>query len=156
MKNTKVAKKFMSIMVALALVLTLIPAGIGVVRAADASKFLAPIGAPAAGSIAISSAGGLDAIRYDSDSLSKSYYLTADIDLSGWDWTPIGTSLPFTGTFDGQGYVIKNLKITMSYQYVGLFGYIHRRQRQGGHERCYAYIPLCARAQHRAVTWRPA
>ena len=35
--------------------------------------------------------------------------LTADIDLSGAEWVPIGAddTAPFTGTFDGQGYVIK-------------------------------------------------
>ena len=36
---------------------------------------------------------------------SASAVLTADIDLSGETWTPIGSeSTPYTGTFDGQGY----------------------------------------------------
>ena len=38
--------------------------------------------------------------------------LTDDIDLSGYKWTPIGTTegtLYFAGTFDGQGYTISNI-----------------------------------------------
>lgn len=35
--------------------------------------------------------------------------LAADIDLSGVDWTPIGSTNRFEGTFDGQGHSIKNL-----------------------------------------------
>ena len=40
------------------------------------------------------------------------------------NWTPIGTSEnPFTGTFDGKGYTIKNLVINGgSKSYIGLFG----------------------------------
>ena len=39
--------------------------------------------------------------------------LTADIDLEGEEWTPIGTSsTKFKGVFDGDGHTIKNLKIT--------------------------------------------
>ena len=56
--------------------------------------------------------------------------LTAEIDLNGFDWTPIGSSAKkFSGSFDGAGYAIKNL--TIDYQtaksderlYLGLFGY---------------------------------
>ncbi len=50
---------------------------------------------------------------------SGSYYLTCSIDLSGSDWTPISST--FTGTFDGCGYMIKNMKITATSQYVGFF-----------------------------------
>lgn len=46
-----------------------------------------------------------------SDDLSGSYYLANDIDMSGVAFTPIGpsSSSPFTGTFDGNEHVIKNL-----------------------------------------------
>ena len=82
------------------------------------------IEAPVAGSIAISNATELAAIGKDSDSLSKNYHLIGDIDLSSWgEWTPIGT---FTGTFDGQGYVIRNMKITGRSEYGGIFGAISR------------------------------
>ena len=39
--------------------------------------------------------------------LSGSYVLTQDIDVTSLgDWTPIGTSTPFTGTFDGGGHTV--------------------------------------------------
>ena len=52
--------------------------------------------------------------------------LTADIDLSGIDWTPIGIDYnhQYTGTFDGNGKTITGLTVTTSDQYAGLFGYI--------------------------------
>ena len=48
---------------------------------------------------------------------------TADIDLSGINWTPIGknTSSSFSGTFDGKDFEIKNL-IVNNAKYGGLFG----------------------------------
>ncbi len=53
--------------------------------------------------------------------------LTKDIDLTGKEWTPIGTSgNSYTGTFDGNGKTITELKITGSNKYTGLFGYIGR------------------------------
>ena len=50
--------------------------------------------------------------------------LTADIDLTGKDWTPIGTNFynSYTGTFDGGGHTIMGLTVTTNDQYVGLFG----------------------------------
>ena len=50
--------------------------------------------------------------------------LTADINLTGKDWTPIGTNFynSYTGTFDGGGHTIMGLTVTTNYQYVGLFG----------------------------------
>ena len=64
----------------------------------------------------------LDAIR---NNLAGNYYLENSIDMDGVDWLPIGNSIePFTGSFDGKGNVIENLKITKSNNYyVGLFGY---------------------------------
>lgn len=53
--------------------------------------------------------------------------LGADIDLSGMNWTPIGTSsaFAFKGTFDGGGYVIKNLSAVNNLDYGnGFFGNI--------------------------------
>ncbi|MCL2335868.1 MAG: cadherin-like beta sandwich domain-containing protein [Firmicutes bacterium] len=85
-------------------------------------KFMAPIDTPAAGAIAISNRAELEAIR---NNLSGSYYLIADIDLSGVEWVPIN---PFAGSFDGQGHVISNLTITgngSGYGGNGLFGSIY-------------------------------
>ena len=73
--------------------------------------------------------------------LSGNYVLTADIDLAGAEWTPIGAYAPsgeseeeqeipsgetaFTGTFDGQGHTISNLAINRPEAWAqGLFGCI--------------------------------
>ena len=41
-------------------------------------------------------------------------------------WVPIGDSVnPFTATFEGNGYVIRNLAIRRNQPYIGLFGYTH-------------------------------
>ena len=54
--------------------------------------------------------------------------LDKNIDLTGKDWTPIGTSFDnsYTGTFDGGGHTITGLTITTKDQFVGLFGYLNR------------------------------
>ena len=54
--------------------------------------------------------------------------LDKDIDLTGKEWTPIGTgySNKYTGTFDGGGHTIKGLTVTTNDQFVGLFGYLNR------------------------------
>ena len=53
--------------------------------------------------------------------------LIADIDLAGDDdnqWTPIGTDAnKYNGTFDGQGFTIKNLYYKQQVEGVGLFGF---------------------------------
>ena len=71
--------------------------------------------------------------------LSGNYVLTADIDLEGSEWTPVGAfvmgggeegempdlTAAFTGTFDGQGHSIKNLKINQPEGWaLGFFGCI--------------------------------
>lgn len=52
--------------------------------------------------------------------------LTNNIDLTGIDWTPIGTSFSnsYTGTFNGSGHTITGLTVTGSNEYAGLFGRI--------------------------------
>ena len=60
------------------------------------------------------------------DFAGKTFRLTQDIDLGGKEWTPIGNSKNiFKGTLDGQGHVVKNLKITGNNSNVGLFGVTH-------------------------------
>lgn len=61
----------------------------------------------------------------------KFYKLTADLDLSNKEWTPIGlyssvgNSYCFMGTFNGNGHTIKNMSITKTNNpYIGLFGYV--------------------------------
>lgn len=50
--------------------------------------------------------------------------LDKNIDLTGKDWTPIGTSFrkSYTGTFDGGGHTITGLTVTTNDEYAGLFG----------------------------------
>ena len=74
----------------------------------------------------------LDNIRYNP---SGDYILMNDIDLNGFNWVPIGGYYDpetgfydnFSGVLDGQGYIIKNLRITSAndnpYEY-GLFSRI--------------------------------
>jgi hypothetical protein len=85
------------------------------------SAVLSPFAATAntnlpAGAIAISTARELDNIR---NNLGGHFYLTRDIDASSLvlngvrvNWTPIGTQdAPFTGTFDGRGFQITNMRV---------------------------------------------
>lgn len=55
----------------------------------------------------------------------KFFKLTANIDLGGNEWTPIGgQSYRFKGTFDGGGHTVSNFKIDLPQsKYIGLFGY---------------------------------
>ena len=56
----------------------------------------------------------------------KHFRLVSDLDLSGNEWTPIGTyRKPFWGGFDGGGHTITGMKITGNRDYVGLFGECH-------------------------------
>ena len=54
--------------------------------------------------------------------------LDTDIDLTGKDWTPIGTDYDnsYKGTFDGGGHTITGLTFTTNDQYAGLFGSLNR------------------------------
>ena len=54
--------------------------------------------------------------------------LDKNIDLTGKDWTPIGTSArnSYKGTFDGGGHTITGLTVTTNDEYVGLFGHLNR------------------------------
>ena len=54
--------------------------------------------------------------------------LDKDIDLTGKDWTPIGTDYDnsYKGTFDGGGHTITGLTFTTNDEYAGLFGWLNR------------------------------
>ena len=53
--------------------------------------------------------------------------LDTDIDLTGKDWTPIGTDYDnsYKGTFDGGGHTITGLTVTTYDKYAGLFGWLN-------------------------------
>ena len=69
----------------------------------------------------------LQSITTDARYLKYSYKLGCDIDMSNTNFSPIGDdNHPFTGSFDGNNYTIKNLKFNEDeqFQYTGLFGTI--------------------------------
>lgn len=69
-----------------------------------------------------------------SDGTSFSAVLCNDIDLGDEAWTPIGngTGKAYKGTFDGQGYTIRNLYVTGSTSMdYGLFGTVYGRAPSG-------------------------
>ncbi len=78
----------------------------------------------------------LMAENVNSGSGANAYYkLTADIDLGGSEWTPIGFnnaealdpySTTFSGVFDGDGHTVSNLTITKDgTAYIGFFGFVN-------------------------------
>ncbi len=77
--------------------------------------------------------GTLDELKWFRDSVNagNTYVglyinLTADLDLAGEEWTPIGSaSAKFQGYFDGGNHTISNLTISEATGYVGLFGYVN-------------------------------
>ena len=72
-----------------------------------------------AGYIGIFTAQQLSDIR---NNLSGKYILMNNIDLAGWNWEPIGAlGNGFSGTFNGNGYVIENLNV-VALGNAGLFG----------------------------------
>nr|MCR5838034.1 hypothetical protein [Kiritimatiellia bacterium] len=58
------------------------------------------------------------------NNLTTNYVLTADIDLGGAAWTPIGQPTAFTGEFYGKNHAISNYAVTTTAQNAGLFGRI--------------------------------
>ena len=54
--------------------------------------------------------------------------LDTNIDLTGKDWTPIGTDNgnSYKGTFDGGGHTITGLTFTTNDKYAGLFGWLNK------------------------------
>jgi hypothetical protein len=77
----------------------------------------------------ISTPSDLDSLGATSADWSKNFKMTADINMSGYTGTQyriIGNqTTQFTGSFDGDGHVIRNLTYTTitAGNYVGLFGY---------------------------------
>ena len=55
--------------------------------------------------------------------LDANAILTANIDMDGVTWAPIGNEAkPYTGTFDGRGFVISNFTLTTTANDAGLIG----------------------------------
>lgn len=81
---------------------------------------------PINGFIPIGSYAEFQLINSNSNTLSNSYKMEADLDFMNINWTPIGFDYQniFTGTFDGDNYEISNLKVIAD-KFAGLFGYIN-------------------------------
>ncbi|MBQ6947909.1 MAG: hypothetical protein IJN42_07665, partial [Clostridia bacterium] len=130
-------KRIVSFILVLVMVIGLMPT---VVLAASTTRFAGGSGTKNDPYL-ISNKTHLDNVR---NYLSAHFKMTADIEFtdadfkygggfynSGKGWMPIGMNLDsaFTGTFDGNGFAIKNLYINISssasteYAYAGLFGY---------------------------------
>ncbi len=125
-------KRILSALTVLCLVLTLLPVtALASGGAANRGNFVTDFQEfdHSSGWTPVSSPEDLSNIRND---LSGNYYLTGDIDLSGYEnWEPIGTqSAPFTGMLDGCGYVIRNLTIAgrNGRSDFGLFGAVKNAQ----------------------------
>ena len=82
------------------------------------------------GSYTVTSADGLMNIAKLVNGGKTDINITLDknIDLTGKDWTPIGTNVDnsYKGTFDGGGHTITGLTFTTNDEYAGLFGYLNR------------------------------
>ena len=138
-------KKVLSILLALALCLSLLPtAALAVDSAWDGSIATAFAGGSGTGNDPYQIADGAQ-LAYLASEVNKgqtyenSYFvLTADIDLVNHDWTPIGNSFSdallggkdyslFAGNFDGKGHTISNISIgtestPLESDVFGLFG----------------------------------
>ena len=81
------------------------------------------------GSYTVTSADGLMNIAKLVNGGKTDINITLDknIDLTGKDWTPIGTDYDnsYKGTFDGGGHTITGLTVTTYDKYAGLFGWLN-------------------------------
>ena len=82
------------------------------------------------GSYTVTSADGLMNVAELVNGGKSDINITLDknIDLTGKDWTPIGTDYDnsYKGTFDGGGHTITGLTFTTNDEYAGLFGWLNR------------------------------
>ena len=82
------------------------------------------------GSYTVTSADGLMNIAELVNGGKSDINITLDtnIDLTGKDWTPIGTDYDnsYKGTFDGGGHTITGLTFTTNDEFAGLFGWLNR------------------------------
>ena len=128
-------RRVLSVVLALAVLLLALPAMSFTARAANFSGGAGTFDSPYQIST-VQDLLDLAAAVNGGDDLSGKYFeLTADIDLGGESWTPIGGNQnlnsessrkgPFKGSFDGNGHIISGLSyISGNYGLVGLFGHV--------------------------------
>lgn len=64
-------------------------------------------------------------LSWHAAAFDRCFVLTADLDLSGIQLSPIGEFGPFTGIFDGRGHVLRNAVIDLPIShYVGIFSHL--------------------------------
>jgi hypothetical protein len=91
----------------------------------NASNQIALRPAEADGFIPIGTFAEMKLMQASASSLAGKYRQDAEIDLKGQTFTPIGNATTkFTGEYDGNQYVIRNLSLTSTGANVGLFGNI--------------------------------
>ncbi len=128
-------KKVLSVVLAIVLMLSIMPTGsFSITASAQMMEEFAGGSGTAVDPYLIATKEQLNNVRFH---LGAHYKMTANIiftadDFSeggdfynnGTGWQPIGDSLSnrFTGTFDGNGYIIKDLYIENAEEYVALFG----------------------------------
>lgn len=110
-------KRFITILLTCCIVMYMLPLSVFALEAAEP--------------IEISSCEDFNNIR---NNLNGDYILAQNLDFSTWgNWEPIGQKeVPFTGTFDGNGYVISNLTIELDKNsaeneadyFASVFGYV--------------------------------
>ncbi len=77
--------------------------------------------------LAFLSAASNNEFSEDNNYLTYNYILQSDIDLSDYEFKPIGNdNVPFTGTFDGNGHTISGLKVNYNDKNAGLFGVVEK------------------------------
>jgi len=132
LRGTMSLKRFLSVLAAVSLLAMMVgTAGCGnTINSAEPNTNILSDGKSESSAHLISTSDQLHAVR---DDLSAHYRLVNDIDLVDWgNWEPIGTyNNPFKGTFDGEGFVIRNMKIEINSDddkpvYAGLFGCLDR------------------------------
>ena len=127
----KKAKRLLSILLCLCMVLSMVPAmpltASALSIATDSEQSFYKIG---------SAQDLMDfAAKVNGGETTANALLTANIDMSGKSWIPIGAdgNKPYAGNFDGNGYTISNLNITTlsssvintsTFSYAGLIGYM--------------------------------
>ena len=104
-------KKCLSLLLVVAMVLGITPLN-NLFKDLKVEAYAAQTTVPS-GYIGIYTAQDLNNVR---NNLSGQYILMDDIDLSGWgNWNPIGGySNKFTGIFNGNGHIIRNMTINIS------------------------------------------
>lgn len=89
--------------------------------------------AAAEAAVEIHTVAELMAIDDSEDNIKVDYVLKADLDLKGVEWEPLfGGSYTYMGTFDGNGHVIRNFKVTGTHKYAGLFAKAQHKGRKLG------------------------